>query len=137
MKSAKYDPHIPFARLQAMMSALESDGQLDASLRAEMHDALDCLYMLQVARWTASRKKRRSPFELTVRIAHEVVKLHNAFINDAILAANPAVHGGNLETVASLYRKMKKRGLFDHQWISEERVEIAAMRLHKTKKTGE
>ena len=71
MKPNKYEPHISFERLTAMMAALESNGDLDATMRAEVGDALDCLFMLEVVRLKAGTRRRKSDWELTARIAHE------------------------------------------------------------------
>lgn len=136
-KPNKHKPHIPFERLTAMIEALESNGELDATIRAEMHDALDCLYMLQVVRMQTNTRKARSIWDFTLRIAHELVTRHGATIEAAVLAANMKVDSLNLDSVTHQYRVMKRRGSFDWQWINDERIALAASRLPKKRINGE
>lgn len=133
-KPNKHKPHIPFERLTAMIEALESNGELDATIRAEMHDALDCLYMLEVMRLKASSRRKKSQWEFTVRLAHELVKQHGLNVTEAVLTANPKLQkASDIEAATHQYHAMKRRGSLDYQWINDERVALAAGRVTSIK----
>ena len=135
-----YQPAIAFERLNEMLNdLLNIEEPLDADIRREISDALDCLYVKLILERNSSKSGR--PIAGSTRLA--------AFkVNDLVergltpkAAACQVLRGGDItavETLLRCYRKMKRAGTLQlyrtpdpHLARALSDVAIAALRGNK------
>jgi hypothetical protein len=134
---AEYDPPVAYARLQAMIAALESTSEIAPEMRREIVDALDCFYITLVIEERDCRRGRpvSSAQRMNAWIVHQLVTAYGAQAKAAACAV--MVNGDQTSVDARLrcYRKMKAGDEFGEVLGSSSSaiVKVAAARLPRRK----
>jgi hypothetical protein len=132
--SKHYDPPIPFARINALIETLQSNAPLSDAERAEIADALDCLYItLLIERDQRTLGRRTNPHGLAVAVMHGLIVKYGA---QQKAAAGAVARPGNakaIETLCRAYRTARARGYFRPPFsVADDVVARAAKHLPKS-----
>lgn len=135
------EPPIPLDRLQVMIGALAGTEPLPPGMRAEIADALDCLFVtLTNERRASSRGRQESPMTWSDALfVLELVRRYNVKPREACRAVVPAANPQSIARLERAYRKLKAgSGPFDADTsaVNEDAISGFAARLPRGARRG-
>lgn len=137
-KRTPHEPPIAWDRLNELIEALQSGAELTREMRAEIAEALRCLYVTFMLEHGTPGRRRRILLDLAAHIMHLLVEDHSASVKAAAYAVMPLGDKKKVEALQRRYRKMERSEWELAVWqIDPDLLDLvarAAARLPKIRK---